>query len=217
MFGSILRQRNILTSFDQFSNDDPITERDLQDYQGVYIDLYRKIQEKRKGTERADVKDDIVFEIELVKQVEVNIDYILELIMKYHKDNCRDKEILVNVERAINSSLELRSKKELIMTFINKVDPGTDVVQEWATFVDQEMKNELESMITENKLKPEETRTFIQNSFRDGILKTTGTEVDSIMPPISRFGSKGANRREQKDSIIDILKTFFEKYFGLIA
>ena len=217
LFGSILRQRNILTSFDQFSNDDPITERDLQDYQGVYIDLYRKIQEKRKGTERADVKDDIVFEIELVKQVEVNIDYILELIMKYHKDNCRDKEILVNVERAINSSLELRSKKELIMTFINKVDPGTDVVQEWATFVDQEMKNELESMITENKLKPEETRTFIQNSFRDGILKTTGTEVDSIMPPISRFGSKGANRREQKDSIIDKLKTFFEKYFGLIA
>ena len=149
--------------------------------------------------------------------MEVNIDYILELIMKYHKDNCRDKEILVNVERAINSSLELRSKKELIMTFINKVDPGTDVVQEWATFVDQEMKNELESMITENKLKPEETRTFIQNSFRDGILKTTGTEVDSIMPPISRFGSKGANRREQKDSIIDKLKTFFEKYFGLIA
>lgn len=161
LFGSILRQRNILTAFDQFSNDDPITERDLQDYQGVYIDLYRKIQEKRKGTERADIKDDIVFEIELVKQVEVNIDYILELIVKYHKDNCRDKEILVNVERAINSSLELRNKRELIMTFINKVDPGTDVVQEWATFVDQEMKNELELMIAENKLKPEETRTSI--------------------------------------------------------
>ena len=215
LFGSILRQRNILTAFDQFSDDDPITERDLQDYQGVYIDLYRKIQEKRKGTERADIKDDIVFEIELVKQVEVNIDYILELIVKYHKDNCRDKEILVNVERAINSSLELRSKRELIMTFINKVDPGTDVVQEWATFVDQEMKNELESMIAENKLKPEETRTFIQNSFRDGILKTTGTEVDSIMPPISRFG--GRNRAEKKLAIIEKLKNFFDKFLLCIG
>ena len=217
LFGSILRQRNILTAFDQFSDDDPLTERDLQDYQGIYIDIYRKVQEKRRERERVDIKDDIVFEMELVKQVEVNIDYILDIIVKYHKDNCRDKEILVNVERAINSSLELRSKKELIMTFISKVDPGTDVVQEWARFVDQQMKDELESMIVENRLKPAETRAFVQNSFRDGILKTTGMEVDSIMPPISRFGSKGADRREQKDSIIDKLKVFFEKYFGLIA
>ena len=216
LFGAILRLRNILTAFDGFENDDPLSERDLQDYQSRYLDLYRDARDRRCNAERVDVKDDIVFEIELVRQVEVNIDYILSLIERYHGDNCRDKEIRVDVERAISSSMELRGKKELIMAFIDRVDPGSDIIAAWQGFVDLEMKEELERMIAEKRLKPAETRAFVSNSFRDGVLKTNGTEIDSIMPAMSRFGSRGADRAEQKESVIECLKAFYEKYSGLV-
>ena len=211
LFGSILRLQNILTAFDQFEGNEIISPRDMQDYQSNYLDIYRNLRIKKA---KSDVTADIVFEIELIKQVEVNIDYVLMLVKKYHNDNCKDKEILVDIEKAIGSSTQLRSKKELIMQFINRVDPSADIDVDWARFVSQQKDEDLKKLIDENKLKPEETTQFVNNAFRDGNLKTTGTDIDKIMPPMRRFG--GGDRLQQKYDVIEKLKVFFDKYFGLI-
>ena len=212
LFGSILRLQNILSVFDQYAGNEILSPREQQDYQSLYLDIYSNIRVKKKDKE--DVTEDLVFEMELIKQVEVNIDYILMLVKRYHDSNCTDKEILVDVEKAIGSSTQLRSKKELIMQFISKVDASTDIDRDWPEFVKAQKEADLEEIITENRLKPDETRRFVDNSFRDGSMKTVGTDIDQILPPMSRFG--GGNRDVQKNNIIERLKSFFEKYFGLI-
>ena len=212
LYGAILRLRNILTSFDDFEGNEILSERDFQDYQSIYIDLY---QEYRKGADgdKETINDDIVFEIELVKQIEVNIDYILMLVAKYQQSNCKDKTILTTIDKAINSSIELRSKKELIERFIEQVNVSTKVDEDWRKFLHERKEADITAIIEEERLKPEETRRFIDNAFRDGILKTTGTAIDKIMPPVSRFGG---GRAAKKQGIIEKLMLFFEKYLGLI-
>ena len=204
--------RNILSSFDQFEEMDSIAARDLQNYQSLYLDLYDKYRKKGEA-EKEDITDDIEFEIELIKQVEINIDYILMLVEKYHEGNCEDKEILTSIRKAIDASMRLRSKKELIEAFISRVNVDTQVTTDWRKFVLEQEEHDLAEIIAAEKLKPEETRKFVSNSFRDGILKTSGTEIDKLMPPVSRFG--GGGRAKKKQGVIEKLKTFFEKYFGL--
>lgn len=213
LFGSFLRLTNILSAFDTFEGNEILSERELQDYRSIYLDMYRDIKLVRKGN-KENITPDIIFEIELVKQTEINIDYILTMVKKYHDSNCKDKEILVDVERAIGSSTELRSKKDLILMFIARVDESTDIDRDWIKFVKEQKETDLKKLIEENKLKPDETRKFLDNAFRGGVIKTTGTDIDKILPPMSRFG--GGNREQQKNSIIEKLKEFYEKYFGLI-
>lgn len=98
--------------------------------------------------------------------------------------------------------------------FIARVDESTDIDGDWIKFVKEQKETDLKKLIEENKLKPDETRKFLDNAFRDGVIKTTGTDIDKILPPMSRFG--GGNREQQKNSIIEKLKEFYEKYFGLI-
>ena len=210
LFGSLLRLRNILTAFDEFEGKDLLTERQMQDYQSIYIDLYNEIKPPEEDPEN--INEDIVFEMELIRHIEVNIDYILMLVAKYHEGNCEDQEIVGDISRAIQSSLQLRSKKELIENFIAYAKAG-DIYKQWHAYVEQQKEEELTNIITEEKLKPEETRVFIASAMRDGTLRTTGTEIDQIMPPMPRFG--GGNRVEKKQGIIARLIAFFEKYFGL--
>ena len=129
--------------------------------------------------------------------------------------NCEDKEILVAIDKAIKSSLQLRSKKELIENFIATINTSTDVNADWQRFVREQRETDIQALITEEKLKPEETRKFVENAFRDGVLKTTGTDVDRLMPPVSRFGG-GCSRDKKKQTVIEKLKAFFDKYFGLV-
>lgn len=211
LFSSILRLRNILSAFDRFKGNEILSQIDFQDYTGTYNDIYEEL--KPEPGNKDSIMEDVVFEAELVKQIEVNIDYILMLVAKYHDGNCEDKEILVAIQKAIKSSLQLRSKKELIENFIATVNTSTDVNSDWQHFVKEQRENDIQTLISEEKLKPEETRKFVENAFRDGVLKTTGTDVDRLMPPVSRFG--GGNRAAKKTGIIDKLKAFFEKYFGL--
>ena len=154
-----------------------------------------------------------MFEIELIKQIEINIDYILMLVKKYHDSHCEDKEVLVDIRKAVDSSPELRSKKQLIENFINGINEVEDVMGEWNDFVDKEREQELAQIIADERLKPQETRDFIETAFRDGEVKTTGTDIDKIMPPVSRFG--GSGRAAKKQTVIEKLKAFFEKYFGI--
>jgi len=213
LFGAILRLRNILSSFDQF-NDLDIAERDLQDYQSIYIDLHDKYPVNPKG-EKESIKDDIEFELELIKQVDINIDYILALVAQYHDSNCKDKKIRAQITKALNASVELRSKRELIEAFVKRVNVDTVVDKDWKEFVKEQQENDLEQIISDEKLKDEETREFIINAFRDGELDDSGTDIANIMPQMSRFG--GGNRAEKKAGVIIKLKQFFEKYFGLIS
>lgn len=214
LFGNILRLRNILSAFDRFAGNEILSPIDFQDYTGTYHDVYHEI--KPKPGDKDSIMDDVVFEMELVKQVEVNIDYILMLVAKYHDGNCKDKEILVAIDKAIKSSLQLRSKKELIENFIATINTSTDVNADWQRFVREQREADIQALIQEEKLKSEETRKFVENAFRDGVLKTTGTDVDRLLPPVSRFGG-GGSRDKKKLTVIDKLKAFFEKYFGLVG
>ena len=214
LYGAILRMKNILSTFDNFEGMEILSDRDFQDYQSEYIDLYQKY--KSKGNERKEnINDDVVFEIELVKQVEINIDYILMLVKKYQQEGNQNKEIVVTIEKAVNSSMNLRSKMELIRNFLSRINAQTEVDGDWKKFVDEQKENDLVVIIEEEKLKIEETHKFIDNSFRDGVLKTTGTDIDVIMPAVSRFG--GGNRAEKKKRVIDRLMAYYEKYVELVG
>ena len=216
LYGAILKMRNILSAFDDFAGQEILSPRDFQDYQSEYIDLYHEFKPKRG--EKENINDDVVFEIELVKQIEVNIDYILMLVKKYQKDGNKDKEIVVTIEKAVNSSLNLRSKIALIREFLSRVNADTEVDKEWLKYVDEQREQDLVAIIKDEKLKEKETHLFIENSFRDGVLKTTGTDIDAIMPAVSRFGGGSVgNRTETKKRVIDRLMVYFEKYLDLVA
>ena len=212
LFGAILRMRNLLSSFDEFAEKELLDERDLQDYLGRYQDLRDEWLQRSKG-DKEDITDDIVFEVELIRQIEINIDYILMLVKKYHDSHCDDKEVLITIRRAVDASPELRSKKQLIENFIAGVNEVDDVVTEWNRYVSTEREKALEQLIQEEKLREPETRKFLQNAFRDGEIKTTGTDIDKLMPPVSRFG--GGARAKKKQTVIEKLQKFFQQFFGI--
>jgi type I restriction enzyme, R subunit len=212
LYGMILRLRNILSSFDDFPENEILSERDYQDYQSIYIDIYTD-RRPTPTKDKENINDDLVFEMELIKQIEVNIDYILMLLAKYKDSMFEDKEILVVIDKAINSSLELRSKKVLIESFIERINLNGTVENDWRAFVKEQHDKDLDDIIQSENLKNVETRKFVSGSLRDGYLKTTGTDIDKILPPTSRFS--GA-RAVKKQSVIEKLMLFFERYFGLI-
>lgn len=213
LFGAFLKMRNLLLSFDDFADQAILSDRKIQDYSGRYQDIRDEWNKKKPKGDSKDISNDIVFEIELIKQIEINIDYILMLVKKYHDSHCNDKEILATIRSAVDSSPELRSKKQLIETFIANINEVEDVTTEWHSYVAEEREKELVRIISEEKLKEEETRHFIENAFRDGEIKTTGTDIDKLMPPVSRFG--GGNRTAKKQTVIDKLKDFFNRFFGI--
>ena len=214
LFGSLLKSINVLQSFDQFEGQQLLSDGQMQDYQSNYLDLKDKWRKRGKG-EKEVVNDDIIFETELIRQVEINIDYILLLVKNYHDSNCKNKEILVNIRKAVSASMQLRSKKELIEDFIASVNTDTDVDEAWEAYVKQRKSDDLNEIITSENLKADETAKFVDNAFRDGVIRTTGTDIDKILPAMSRFGGDG-NRQEKKKTVIEKLKVFFEKYFGII-
>ena len=213
LYGSILRAKNILSAFDEFLGKEILSERDVQDYHSMYINLYQEFRKRNQG-DAENVNDDIVFEMELIKQVEINIDYILELIKKYHEGNSKDSEILININKAIDSSVELRNKKDLIEKFIQSLSPSASVTNDWQTFVDEKKMEELDQIIEEENLDKEETHKFITNSFRDGYVQTTGTGLAKILPPVSRFTPTG-ERTQKRETVIEKIKAFFNRFWDI--
>jgi type I restriction enzyme R subunit len=213
LYGAILRIRNILSTFDEFEGYEILSARDVQDYHSMYINLYHDF---RKGSEgdKENVNDDVVFEMELIKQVEINIDYILELIRKYHASNHEDKELLVDINKAIDSSIELRNKKELIEHFIGSLNVNSAIDDDWRSFVDAKKLEELNKIITEEDLDHDETYRFIENAFRDGAVQSTGTAITKILPPVTRF-TVDNNRGKKRETVLDKLTSFFNKFFDI--
>ncbi len=213
LYGGILRVRNILTTFDEFTGNEILSERDVQDYHSMYIDLYNEF---RKGTEvdQENINDDLVFEMELIKQVEINIDFVLGLIKKYHEDHNKNREILVDINKAIDSSVELRNKKDLINQFITSLDIHSVIDDDWQKFVDKKKVEELEHIIDSEGLDHDATYTFVKNSFRDGNVATTGTAITKVLPPVSRFSPTG-ERTQKRESVLNKLASFFERFFDI--
>jgi type I restriction enzyme R subunit len=213
LYSGILRVRNILTTFDEFIGNEILTERDVQDYHSMYIDLYNEF---RKGTEveQENINDDLVFEMELIKQVEINIDFVLGLIKRYHEDHKKNREILIDINKAIDSSFELRNKKDLINQFITSLDVHSVVDEDWHKFVDKKKFEELDKIIDNEGLDHDATYLFVRNSFRDGSVATTGTAIAKVLPPVSRFSPTG-ERSKKRESVLTKLTSFFERFFDI--
>lgn len=213
LFGVILRLRNILTAFDDFAADDTLSPRDEQDYRSVYTDLYQKWRKQKEDA--TIINDDLVFEVELLKQVDINIDYVLMLVQKYHDSNCTDKMIIGDIERAIGASYELRNKKDLIEAFIDSLDSSNDVTADWEKYLAEAKERELSAIIEEETLDDAATREFMANAFVDGGVPESGTEVASLMTKKpSRFAPANAYA-EMKARVLDRLKGFFDRFNGL--
>ncbi len=213
LYGRFLRGHNVLTTFDEFADNQILTARDIQDYHGIYLDLYNEFR-KNENAERENINDDLVFEMELIKQIEINIDYIITLIKQYHTDNTKDKNILTDINRAIDSSIELRNKKDLIEQFIQSLEVSSVVDDDWIQFVEKKKIEELEKIIEDEDLNHDQTYSFVKNSFRDGAVATTGTAIAKILPPISRF-SPGGERTKKRKTVIQKLNIFFNRFFGI--
>lgn len=227
-FGQILRLRNILQSFDAFAADDPMGERELQDYQSHYLDLADKYKRQQK-VELTSIANDLVFEMELVSQVDVNIDYILMLVERLHGDNVNDREIAEKIRSSVASSPELRDKAELIEAFLRTVGfdgEASDAVelapvqrheriqQEWKRFVAKSMEDEISQAVAEQNLKPAETRELISEAFEAGEVPDQGVSVGRILKPVSRF-AKGNPYGVKRRAALDFLWAFYGKYRSL--
>lgn len=215
LFGTILRLQNILTSFDDFTGQEILTERQGQDYRSVYLDLYAEFR-RDKDSDKESINDDVVFEIELIKQVEINVDYILMLVQKFRdqRGDGDDKEIRAEITRAVDASPSLRNKKDLIEAFVDSVSATGEVDEEWRAFIAGRKEAELDSIIESESLRPDETRVFVETAFRDGSIQTTGTAITKVLPPVSRFSAKGGHG-EKKQRVLEKLGAFFDRFFGL--
>lgn len=213
LYSAILRVRNILATFDEFAGNEILSERDIQDYHSAYIDLYNEFR-KSVEEEKENINDDVVFEMELIKQVEINIDYVLGLIKKYHEDHIKNRELLVDINKAIDSSVELRNKKDLINQFITSLDVHSIVDEDWRKFVEEKKVEELEQIIKNENLDREATYKFIKNAFRDGSVPATGTAISKVLPPVSRFSPTG-ERSQKRESVLSKLTSFFERFFDI--
>lgn len=217
LFGSILRLQNILTSFDDFVGNEILTDRQGQDYRSVYLDLYAEFR-KEKDSEKESINDDVVFEIELIKQVEINVDYILMLVQKYRdqRGDGDDREIRAEITRAIDASPSLRNKKDLIEAFVDRVSATGAIDEEWTTYVAARRAAELDQIIRDEGLRAEETREFVERAFRDGSIQSSGTAITRVLPPASRFSPDGGHG-ETKQRVLTKLGDFFERFLGLGA
>jgi type I restriction enzyme R subunit len=217
LFGAILRLRNILVSFDDFAGNEILSDRDFQDYRSIYLNLYAEFR-GQDTAEKESINDDVVFEIELIKQVEVNVDYILLLVEQWREVRGTGSDVemtaLTNIQRAIDSSITLRNKRDLILAFVDSVNVGADTGEDWRRFVEARKTEELEALILAENLKPDETRAFVADAFRDGAIPRAGTAVTKILPPVSRFAAGGAHART-KQAVLDKLAAFFDRYFRL--
>lgn len=213
LFGVILRLRNVLTAFDDFAADDTLSSRDEQDYRSVYTDLYQKWRGGKE--EAAIINDDLVFEIELLKQVDINIDYILMLVQKYRDSHGADKTIAADIERAINASYELRNKRDLIEAFIESLTASDDVAADWEKYIAQAKERELSAIIDEEALDDAATRAFMADALAEGGVPESGTGIADLMTrKPSRFAPANSYAA-MKARVVEKLKRFFDRFDGL--
>lgn len=213
LFGTILRAYNILVSFDEFEGNHIISEDDFIDYRGFYNELHDKYRNPKGNAKN--INDDLVFEMELMKSIEINIDYILYLVGLLDGEESHDREIIIKAMKALEASPDLRNKKELIEDFINQHTPGNDVHDKWTEFVRQSQQKQIEEIISAENLQREKTLEFVTQCFREGDVKDSGTAIVDILPPMGLFGGAGLKRAEKKERVVTKLKEFFDRFYDI--
>ena len=227
LFGNILKMRNLLSTFDEFNPEDEaerqdeqmVTEAELQDYTSWYNDLHDEYRKQSQAGEDENINDDIEFEMELVKQVQINIDFILNLVSEYHEGNCKDKAIVLKIQKAIGASPDMRNKKDLIERFIEGITPQTgdgdnDVYKQWEEYVARCKDEELDVIISEENLRRDAAYEFMRRAFSDGYVTETGTAITEVLPPMGLFG-KGNKRAIKKATVLQKFKDFFERFYEI--
>lgn len=215
LFSSILRLQNLLSAFDEFAEDELIGSREMQDLQSVYLE----IRDELRNTEQQDlevINDDLVFEVELIKQVEVNVDYILMLVEESRIHERDREEAHADIMRLVNSSPSLRDKRDLIEDFVASVSADQTVEDQWLAFIQKRRQEELDAIIAEENLKREATYRFVENALEAGEVSRIGTDVTRILPRMSKFGFGGGERRaDVKERVLDKLTAFVNRYKDL--
>ncbi len=171
-----------------------------------------------KGKDKEEINDDLIFEIELIKQVEVNIDYILNLIEKFAKEhNLEIQGVKTKIEPILNSSIELRNKKDLIMGFIDKYNKDEEVHAYFQSYIHQKREEEFQTIIEENRLNEEKAYSFMQHAFSGGEIDFSGTKFPEIIEEkVSRF-SKNSRYQEVKERVAASLSRFFHRFCDLTS
>ena len=214
LLSEILRVRNMLNAFDDFDEEAEIIDKmRFEDYKGWYNTYYEEFRKPKHESES--INDDIEFEMELVKQVQVNIHYILQLVQKYHDKNCEDKEIIVQIRKQVDASPDMRDKRDLIEKFIERMTPekGKDVGDDWEQYIEQEKKAQLDTIIKDEDLDPRKTEAFMKRAFADGYVTETGTGIAQILPPVNPFLPESG---EKKQTVIEKLKAYLSRFSGII-
>ena len=222
LFGELLKSENILRNFDEFENFEKIiSDRQMQDMKSVYVDICEDIRntgkndENRNGEEEIDFSD-IEFQIDLLKTDEINLDYILSLILKKSKEHDDIETLKSEIRRIIRTSLGTRAKEDLVMNFINKTDlsglkNSGDILESFYKYANEEKKIKINELIENEDLKKDSER-FIERSINRGFVDYAGAELDSILPPTSR--RKGA-REAKKQTVLQKIRNIVEIFIGI--
>lgn len=217
LFGELLKSENILRNFDEFQNVDKIiSERLMQDMKSVYVDIRENITKRRNydDAQKTDIDfSDVEFQIDLLKTDEINLDYILKLILEKYKEHDDIEVIKAEVKRAIRSSLGTRAKEELIMSYINstrlsELKTNDDIVESFYEFARKEKAKNVDELISEERLNNDAKR-FIEKSIAKGYVDYAGDELDSILPPTSRRGGLREKKKGEVLAKIDAIVNIF--------
>ena len=209
LFNKILKMENILNSFDEFNKLKLITEAEGQDYRSEYHTIREEIQKYKDENPKEVINDDIEFELELIKQIEINFDYIFHLISNSSEIN--EKGFNEKIHRIVDSSTMLRNKKDLIDQFINAFKEKLVNKDGWKNFFETKRKEELMKLIENYKLNLEETIRLSEDIYERGEIKYS--EIDRIMPPTSRFDPKKGNEKEiNKNKIKKDIENHIERF-----
>ena len=220
LFGELLKAENILRNFDEFESFEKIiSERLMQDMKSVYVDIRESILNERRSKEAEEVQvdfSDVEFQIDLLKTDEINLDYILALILEKARENNDIESLKAEVRRVIRSSLGTRAKEDLVMEFISKtrlseLKNTDDIIETFYEFAKKEKVVKINQLITEENLN-EKANRFIEKSISKGYVEYAGDELDGIIPPLSR---RGGVREKKKEIVLEKIRKVVEVFVGI--
>lgn len=220
LFGELLKAENILRNFDEFESFEKIiSERLMQDMKSVYVDIRESILNERRSKEAEEAQvdfSDVEFQIDLLKTDEINLDYILALILEKARENDDIESLKAEVRRVIRSSLGTRAKEDLVMEFISKtrlseLKNTDDIIETFYEFAKKEKVVKINQLIAEENLN-EKANRFIEKSISKGYVEYAGDELDGIIPPLSR---RGGVREKKKEIVLEKIRKIVDVFVGI--
>jgi len=195
-------------------------ERKIQDYRSTYNDIrdWQRRQKSAKEKEKSTIDwDDVVFEVDLLKSLEINLDYILELIFEHNKKTKSKADLIDEVRLVIRASLGNRAKESLVVDFINQTDldqigEKSSVIEAFFSFAQVEQQREADELINAESLNAEEARRYITVSLKREYASDAGTELNAILPKMSPLNPQYLTT---KQSVFQKIAAFVEKFKGV--